>query len=213
MLCRPRQCPSRRLRDRPSRAGSHSPGLSHASKMTTTAEEVVPREHGTLDNLKARPALARHVPLQSPRLSPQDPAISSSGPPGSYRPYEEGLRRGVFITNETGQPLMGKVVCGLRAGGAGRGPGLGEPAACSGPGGIPAGHSPRGRWLRTRKDAWARHSNVDPGWALGLPCAPTPGAPGFHTAAIQAVPRTGKKGSPAEGGAGEDPRVQIRSLD
>ncbi|KAM7067900.1 lysosomal alpha-glucosidase isoform 1-T2 [Molossus nigricans] len=38
-----------------------------------------------------------------------DPAISSSGPPGSYRPYDEGLRRGVFITNETGQPLIGKV--------------------------------------------------------------------------------------------------------
>ncbi|XP_037013855.2 lysosomal alpha-glucosidase [Artibeus jamaicensis] len=38
-----------------------------------------------------------------------DPAISSSGPPGSYRPYDEGLRRGVFITNETGQPLIGQV--------------------------------------------------------------------------------------------------------
>ncbi|CAK7292063.1 Lysosomal alpha-glucosidase [Vulpes lagopus] len=38
-----------------------------------------------------------------------DPAISSSGPPGSYRPYDEGLRRKVFITNETGQPLIGKV--------------------------------------------------------------------------------------------------------
>ena len=40
---------------------------------------------------------------------PQDPAISSSSPPGSYRPYDEGLRRKVFITNETGQPLIGKV--------------------------------------------------------------------------------------------------------
>ncbi|XP_016047998.1 lysosomal alpha-glucosidase isoform X2 [Erinaceus europaeus] len=38
-----------------------------------------------------------------------DPAISSSGSPGSYRPYDEGLRRGVFITNDTGQPLVGKV--------------------------------------------------------------------------------------------------------
>ncbi|XP_074081090.1 LOW QUALITY PROTEIN: lysosomal alpha-glucosidase-like [Macrotis lagotis] len=38
-----------------------------------------------------------------------DPAISSSGPAGSYRPYDEGLKRGVFITNETGQPLIGKV--------------------------------------------------------------------------------------------------------
>lgn len=47
--------------------------------------------------------------------SPQDPAISSSGPPGTYRPYDEGLRRGVFVTNETGQPLIGKVRQGLGA--------------------------------------------------------------------------------------------------
>ncbi|XP_066093234.1 lysosomal alpha-glucosidase isoform X1 [Saccopteryx bilineata] len=44
-----------------------------------------------------------------------DPAISSSGPAGSYRPYDEGLRRGVFITNETGQPLIGKVWPGSTA--------------------------------------------------------------------------------------------------
>ncbi|KAB0356151.1 hypothetical protein FD754_000307 [Muntiacus muntjak] len=44
-----------------------------------------------------------------------DPAISSSGPAGTYRPYDEGLRRGVFITNETGQPLIGQVWPGLTA--------------------------------------------------------------------------------------------------
>lgn len=44
-----------------------------------------------------------------------DPAISNSGPAGSYRPYDEGLRRGVFITNETGQPLIGKVWPGYTA--------------------------------------------------------------------------------------------------
>ncbi|XP_032312563.1 lysosomal alpha-glucosidase [Camelus ferus] len=44
-----------------------------------------------------------------------DPAISSSSPAGTYRPYDEGLRRGVFITNETGQPLIGKVWPGLTA--------------------------------------------------------------------------------------------------
>ncbi|KAM5149367.1 lysosomal alpha-glucosidase isoform 1-T3 [Callospermophilus lateralis] len=44
-----------------------------------------------------------------------DPAISSSGPAGSYRPFDEGLRRGVFITNETGQPLIGKVWPGSSA--------------------------------------------------------------------------------------------------
>ncbi|KAL9833749.1 LOW QUALITY PROTEIN: lysosomal alpha-glucosidase-like [Geothlypis trichas] len=39
----------------------------------------------------------------------QDAGISSSGPPGTYKPYDEGLRRGVFIRNATGQPLVGKV--------------------------------------------------------------------------------------------------------
>ncbi|NXG38718.1 LYAG glucosidase, partial [Dromaius novaehollandiae] len=38
-----------------------------------------------------------------------DPGISSSGPPGTYRPYDDGLKRGVFIRNATGQPLVGKV--------------------------------------------------------------------------------------------------------
>ncbi|XP_036408755.1 lysosomal alpha-glucosidase [Megalops cyprinoides] len=38
-----------------------------------------------------------------------DPGISSASPPGSYRPFDEGLRRGVFIKNATGQPLIGKV--------------------------------------------------------------------------------------------------------
>lgn len=51
-------------------------------------------------------------PSHCPLLS-QDPAISSSGPAGSYRPYDEGLRRGVFITNSTGQPLIGKVSVGM----------------------------------------------------------------------------------------------------
>ncbi|XP_055971733.1 lysosomal alpha-glucosidase [Sorex fumeus] len=41
-----------------------------------------------------------------------DAAISSEHP-GSYRPYDEGLRRGVFITNDTDQPLVGKVWPGL----------------------------------------------------------------------------------------------------
>ncbi|NXL59543.1 LYAG glucosidase, partial [Chordeiles acutipennis] len=44
-----------------------------------------------------------------------DPGISSSGPPGTYKPYDEGLKRGVFIRNATGQPLIGKVWPGLTA--------------------------------------------------------------------------------------------------
>lgn len=42
-----------------------------------------------------------------------DPAISSTGPRDSYPPYDDGLKRGVFIKNATGQPLVGKVWPGL----------------------------------------------------------------------------------------------------
>ncbi|KAH0629374.1 hypothetical protein JD844_011408 [Phrynosoma platyrhinos] len=38
-----------------------------------------------------------------------DAGISSSSPAGSYKPFDEGLKRGVFILNATGQPLIGKV--------------------------------------------------------------------------------------------------------
>ncbi|XP_063312339.1 lysosomal alpha-glucosidase isoform X3 [Pelobates fuscus] len=38
-----------------------------------------------------------------------EPAISSTTPPGTYPPYDDGLKRGVFVTNETGEPLEGKV--------------------------------------------------------------------------------------------------------
>ncbi|XP_030645548.1 lysosomal alpha-glucosidase [Chanos chanos] len=38
-----------------------------------------------------------------------DPGISSTSPPGTYKPFDEGQRRGVFIKNSTGQTLIGKV--------------------------------------------------------------------------------------------------------
>ncbi|XP_057201681.1 lysosomal alpha-glucosidase isoform X2 [Triplophysa rosa] len=38
-----------------------------------------------------------------------DPGISSTSPPGSYKPFDDGLKRGVFIKNSTGQILIGKV--------------------------------------------------------------------------------------------------------
>ncbi|XP_032896705.1 lysosomal alpha-glucosidase-like [Amblyraja radiata] len=44
-----------------------------------------------------------------------DPGISSSQPPGSYWPYDEGLKREVFITDTSGSPLIGKVWPGLTA--------------------------------------------------------------------------------------------------
>nr|XP_060642833.1 lysosomal alpha-glucosidase-like [Anolis sagrei ordinatus] len=44
-----------------------------------------------------------------------DPGISSTQPPGSYWPYDEGLKRGIFINNTQGEPLIGKVWPGLTA--------------------------------------------------------------------------------------------------
>lgn len=38
-----------------------------------------------------------------------DPGISSSSPPGTYPPFDDGLKRDVFIKNATGQVLIGKV--------------------------------------------------------------------------------------------------------
>ncbi|XP_069807724.1 lysosomal alpha-glucosidase [Dendropsophus ebraccatus] len=42
-----------------------------------------------------------------------DPAISSTAPRDKYPPYDDGLKKGVFIKNATGQPLVGKVWPGL----------------------------------------------------------------------------------------------------
>lgn len=44
-----------------------------------------------------------------------DPAISSTQPSGSYWPYDEGVKRGIFINSSTGQPMIGKVWPGLTA--------------------------------------------------------------------------------------------------
>uniref|UniRef100_A0A3Q1ES03 Lysosomal alpha-glucosidase n=1 Tax=Acanthochromis polyacanthus TaxID=80966 RepID=A0A3Q1ES03_9TELE len=38
-----------------------------------------------------------------------DPGISSSSPPGTYPPFDDGLKRDVFIKNATGHVLIGKV--------------------------------------------------------------------------------------------------------
>ncbi|KAM9314287.1 lysosomal alpha-glucosidase isoform 2-T2 [Pholidichthys leucotaenia] len=44
-----------------------------------------------------------------------DPGISSSQPEGSYWPFDEGLKRGVFIKDAEGKTLIGKVWPGLTA--------------------------------------------------------------------------------------------------
>uniref|UniRef100_A0A3Q3NJ19 Lysosomal alpha-glucosidase n=1 Tax=Labrus bergylta TaxID=56723 RepID=A0A3Q3NJ19_9LABR len=38
-----------------------------------------------------------------------DPGISSTSPPGTYPPFEDGVKRDVFIKNATGHILIGKV--------------------------------------------------------------------------------------------------------
>ncbi|XP_072299488.1 lysosomal alpha-glucosidase [Eucyclogobius newberryi] len=38
-----------------------------------------------------------------------DPGISTTSPPGSYPPYDDGIKRDVFIKNATGNILIGKV--------------------------------------------------------------------------------------------------------
>uniref|UniRef100_A0A4W5R3K0 Lysosomal alpha-glucosidase n=1 Tax=Hucho hucho TaxID=62062 RepID=A0A4W5R3K0_9TELE len=68
-------------------------------RSTNATREVVRRMHNANFPLK-------HLSCFS--LS-QDPGISSTSPPGTYPPFDEGQRRGVFIRNSTGQTLIGKV--------------------------------------------------------------------------------------------------------
>lgn len=38
-----------------------------------------------------------------------DPGVSSREPKGTYPPYDDGLKKGIFIQNASGLPLEGKV--------------------------------------------------------------------------------------------------------
>lgn len=39
----------------------------------------------------------------------QDPAISSDQPPGTYPPYDDGVKQDVFIKDANGKILVGRV--------------------------------------------------------------------------------------------------------
>lgn len=38
-----------------------------------------------------------------------DPGVSSREPKGTYPPYDDGLKKGLFIKNASGLPLEGQV--------------------------------------------------------------------------------------------------------
>lgn len=77
---------------------------------------------------RSRPAIRRHrgtrgfslvssgflLPFDA-RFHPQDPGISSTQPEGSYWPYEDGVKRDVFIKDSDGNVIIGKVWPGLTA--------------------------------------------------------------------------------------------------
>ncbi|KAJ8284121.1 hypothetical protein COCON_G00029710 [Conger conger] len=44
-----------------------------------------------------------------------DPGISSAQEPGTYWPFDEGIKRGIFINDSTGETLIGKVWPGVTA--------------------------------------------------------------------------------------------------
>ncbi|XP_051856102.1 lysosomal alpha-glucosidase-like [Antechinus flavipes] len=71
---------------------------------------VDPEHFGTLPQLVMD--LHKHGQYYVPIV---DPAISSSQPTGTYTPYDEGLKKGIFINNTNGQPLIGQVWPGLTA--------------------------------------------------------------------------------------------------
>ncbi|KAJ8001406.1 hypothetical protein DPEC_G00169180 [Dallia pectoralis] len=54
-------------------------------------------------------------PVNFATLSDMDPGISSVQPKEQYWPYDEGLKRGVFINQSDGETLIGKVWPGLTA--------------------------------------------------------------------------------------------------
>lgn len=38
-----------------------------------------------------------------------DPGVSASEPDGTYPPFDDGIKRGIFVKNSSGQPFIGKV--------------------------------------------------------------------------------------------------------
>ncbi|MCI4393474.1 hypothetical protein PGIGA_G00157810 [Pangasianodon gigas] len=62
------------------------------------------------------PDLVKDLHLHSQRyVMILDPGISSTQPPGTYGPFEEGIKNGIFINSSSGETLIGKVWPGLTA--------------------------------------------------------------------------------------------------
>ncbi|XP_060754556.1 lysosomal alpha-glucosidase [Neoarius graeffei] len=62
------------------------------------------------------PDLVKDLHLHSQRyVMILDPGISSTQPPGTYEPFEEGIKSGIFINSSSGGTLIGKVWPGLTA--------------------------------------------------------------------------------------------------
>jgi len=38
-----------------------------------------------------------------------DPGVSAAEPPGSYPPYDEGIKRDILVKDHTGKPFVAKV--------------------------------------------------------------------------------------------------------
>ncbi|XP_066517719.1 lysosomal alpha-glucosidase [Hoplias malabaricus] len=67
-------------------------------------------------NFSTLPDLVKDLHLHNQRyVMILDPGISSNQPSGSYMPFDEGIKQGIFIKNSSGEVLIGQVWPGLTA--------------------------------------------------------------------------------------------------
>lgn len=62
------------------------------------------------DNFKGLPDFVKELHSRGMHYIPLiDPGISGSEKPGTYPPYDVGLKMDIFVKNSTGQTFVGKV--------------------------------------------------------------------------------------------------------